>query len=109
MKRVHIHVGAKSIQESVQFYSTFLGQKPSKLKEDYAKWMLKDPRINFAISTRASKKGVDLLGIQVDAVDELTETTKRLKKAELVVHDEGESTYCYALSTKAWVLDPSGC
>jgi catechol 2,3-dioxygenase-like lactoylglutathione lyase family enzyme len=108
MKRFHIHVGVKDINESVQFYSTLFGQKPAKLKEDYAKWMLDDPRINFAISTRSSTKGVDHLGIQVEEAGELAEITERLKKADLKLFDEGESTCCYAESNKAWVEDPSG-
>lgn len=73
MKRFHIHVGVKNLDESIQFYSTMFGQKPSKVKEDYAKWMLEDPRINFAISTRANTVGVDHLGLQVDQEQELTE------------------------------------
>lgn len=108
MKRFHIHVGVKDLEKSVQFYSTLFGQKPAKLKEDYAKWMLEDPRINFAISTRVSEKGVDHLGIQVDQDSELNELTERLKQADLGVYDEGESTCCYAESKKAWVQDPSG-
>ncbi len=108
MKRFHIHVGVKDINQSVQFYSTLFGQKPTKLKDDYAKWMLEDPRINFAISTRVGENGVDHLGIQVDEDAELTELTDRLKKADLGVHSEGETTCCYAESKKAWVQDPSG-
>ncbi len=108
MKRFHIHIGVKDIEKSVEFYTALFGQKPSKLKEDYAKWMLEDPRINFAISTRVSEKGVDHLGIQVDQDSELMELTKRLKNADLGVYDEGESTCCYAESKKAWVQDPSG-
>jgi catechol 2,3-dioxygenase-like lactoylglutathione lyase family enzyme len=108
MKRFHIHVGVKDLNKSVQFYSTLFGQKPTKLKEDYAKWMLEDPRINFAISTRAGEKGVDHLGIQVDENSELEEITDRLKKADLGVYEEGEATCCYAESKKAWVQDPSG-
>lgn len=108
MKRFHIHVGVKDLEKSVQFYSTLFGQKPTKLKEDYAKWMLEDPRINFAISTRAGVKGVDHLGIQVDEDSELAEITERLKEADLGVYDEGETTCCYAESKKAWVLDPAG-
>jgi hypothetical protein len=108
MKRFHLHVGVKDLEKSVQFYSTLFGQKPSKLKEGYAKWMLEDPRINFAISTLADAKGVDHLGIQVDSDDELSEITERLKKADLGVYDEGETTCCYAESKKAWVQDPSG-
>ena len=108
MKRFHIHVGVKDIQKSVQFYSTLFGQKPVKLKEDYAKWMLEDPRLNFAISTLSGEEGVDHLGIQVENSGELTEITDRLKAADLGVYDEGETTCCYAESSKAWAKDPSG-
>lgn len=108
MKRFHIHVGVKNLNESIQFYSTVFGQKPSKVKDDYAKWMLEDPRINFAISTRANVVGVDHLGLQVDHVLELSEITERMKNADLGVYDEGAATCCYAKSSKAWVKDPSG-
>jgi hypothetical protein len=108
MKRFHLHVGVKDLNASVQFYSTLFGQEPSKLRKDYAKWMLEDPRINFAISTLAGTQGVDHLGIQVDEDRELEEITARLRKAEVGVHDEGETTCCYAESRKAWVQDPSG-
>ena len=108
MKRFHIHVGVKNLEKSVQFYSTLFGQKPTKLKEDYAKWMLEDPRLNFAISTRSHEEGVDHLGIQVENDGELVEITERLKNADLGVYDEGETTCCYAESKKAWVQDPSG-
>jgi catechol 2,3-dioxygenase-like lactoylglutathione lyase family enzyme len=108
MKRFHIHVGVKDLSKSVQFYSTLFGQQPSKLKEDYAKWMLEDPKLNFAISTRTDAEGVDHLGIQVENADELTEISERLKNADLQVYGEGETTCCYAKSDKAWVQDPSG-
>ena len=108
MKRFHIHVGVKDLNHSVQFYSTLFGQQPSKLKEDYAKWMLEDPRINFAISTRTTEEGIDHLGFQVDESNELTELTNRLKNADLGVYGEGSTTCCYAESNKAWVKDPSG-
>lgn len=108
MKRFHIHVGVKDLNESVQFYSTLFGQKPTKLKEDYAKWMIEDPRINFAISTRSNEEGLDHLGFQVDDDGELTQLTDRLKKADLGVYGEGSTTCCYAESNKAWVKDPSG-
>lgn len=108
MKRFHIHVGVKDIATSVQFYSTLFGQKPIKQKEDYAKWLLEDPRLNFAISTRSGDEGVNHLGIQVENPNELEEITERLKKADLGVYDEGEVTCCYAESNKAWVKDPSG-
>src|SRR3954452_7431190 len=102
MKRFHIHVGVTDLDKSVQFYSTLFGQKPTKLKEDYAKWMLEDPRLNFAISTRSNEEGVDHLGIQVENAPELVEITERLKNADLGVYDEGETTCCYAESNKAW-------
>ncbi len=108
MKRFHIHVGVKDIKTSVQFYSTLFGQKPIKQKEDYAKWLLDDPSLNFAISTRSGEEGVNHLGIQVENSSELDEITERLKKADLGVYDEGEVTCCYAESNKAWVKDPSG-
>ncbi len=108
MKRFHIHVGVKDLESSVQFYSILFGQKPVKLKPDYAKWLLDDPRINFAISTRTGEVGVDHLGIQVEEASELTEITERLKRADLKLQDEGETTCCYAKSNKAWVTDPAG-
>ncbi len=108
MKRFHIHVGVKDLNQSIQFYSSLFGQKPTKVKDDYAKWMLEDPRLNFAISTRANSYGVDHLGIQVDESSELHELTERLKKADLGVYDEGSTTCCYAESEKAWVKDPAG-
>lgn len=108
MKRFHIHVGVKDLNRSIEFYSTLFGEKPVKVKDDYAKWMLADPRINFAISTRSGKEGVDHLGLQVDEGHELTEIAERLKKADLGVFDEGATTCCYAESSKAWVKDPAG-
>ena len=108
MKRFHVHVGVKDLNQSIQFYSTLFGQQPSKQKEDYAKWMLEDPRINFAISTRVGEEGVDHLGFQVDESSELGELTDRLKKADLGIYNEGTTTCCYANSEKAWVKDPSG-
>lgn len=108
MKRFHIHMGVQDLKKSVQFYSTLFGQAPSKLKSDYAKWMLEDPRINFAISTRTESNGVDHLGLQVDNDSELEEIAQRLKTAGLNVYDEGDTTCCYAESKKAWVQDPAG-
>jgi len=108
MKRFHIHVGVNNLEKSIEFYSTLFGQQPSKQKSDYAKWMLDDPRLNFAISTRASKQGLDHMGIQVEEQNELSEITERLKKADLGIYDEGETTCCYSTSNKAWVQDPSG-
>jgi catechol-2,3-dioxygenase len=108
MKRFHIHVGVKNLENSIQFYSTLFGQKPIKQKNDYAKWLLDDPHLNFAISTRSGEERVNHLGIQVEESNELEEITERLKKADLGVYDEGEVTCCYAESNKAWVKDPSG-
>ena len=108
MKRFHIHVGVKDLEKSVQFYSTLFGQNPSKLKSDYAKWMLEDPRLNFAISTKSGEEGVNHLGIQVENPSELEEITNRLKDADLALFDQGETTCCYSKSNKAWVSDPAG-
>lgn len=107
MKRMHIHVGVDNIEQSIRFYSALFGSEPAKRKADYAKWMLEDPRINFAISTRA-KRGVDHLGLQVEEDQELEALRERLKAADLSMFDEGETVCCYAKSDKSWVTDPSG-
>ncbi|MCX4188016.1 ArsI/CadI family heavy metal resistance metalloenzyme [Methylophaga sp. OBS4] len=108
MKRMHIHVGVEDIAQSVKFYTALFGAEPAKTMPDYAKWMLDDPRINFAISTRAGKKGVDHLGFQVDSDVELDEIRERINAADIKVIDEGETVCCYAESDKSWVLDPAG-
>jgi catechol 2,3-dioxygenase-like lactoylglutathione lyase family enzyme len=108
MKHIHIHVGVEKLDESIRFYSALFGARPVKTQPDYAKWMLEDPRVNFAISTRASQNGVDHLGIQVDENDELEELRARLKTADMAVFDEGETICCYANSEKSWVQDPTG-
>lgn len=108
MKRFHIHVGVEKLDEAIRFYSALFGAEPAKTKPDYAKWMLEDPRINFAISTRANKKGVDHLGIQVDEDAELNDLRGRLQKADMAVVNEGETVCCYARSDKSWVEDPAG-
>lgn len=108
MKRFHVHVGVDNIDEGIKFYSALLGTAPIKIKTDYAKWLLDDPRVNFAISTRALTKGVDHLGIQVEEDGELAEIRERLKSAALSLFDEGETVCCYAKSDKSWVHDPSG-
>ncbi|MEQ9022730.1 MAG: ArsI/CadI family heavy metal resistance metalloenzyme [Pseudomonadales bacterium] len=107
MKRMHIHVGVEDLNQSIRFYSALFGAEPAKTRDDYAKWMLDDPRINFAISTRA-KTGLDHLGLQVDEDSELEEMRERLKSADLAVVDEGETVCCYARSDKSWVEDPAG-
>ncbi len=108
MKTVHIHISVQDIEKSVYFYSSLFGKEPTKLKNDYAKWMLEDPKMNFAISNRSSKVGLDHLGIQVDSESELIEITNGLQKAEQQLFDQGVTECCYAKSNKAWVEDPSG-
>jgi catechol-2,3-dioxygenase len=108
VKRLHVHVAVEDLEESVQFYSVLFGGEPTVRKEDYAKWMLDDPRVNFAISARGRASGVDHLGIQVEAREELAEVAGRLRSAERQLFDEGPSVCCYARSEKAWVRDPSG-
>ena len=108
MKRFHIHIGVDKLDESIRFYSTLFGAEPVKTKPDYAKWMLDDPRVNFAISTRAKKKGVDHLGIQVEEESELNELRSRLETADMTILDEGTTTCCYARSDKSWIQDPVG-
>lgn len=108
MKRFHVHVAVDDLDRSTRFYSNLFGAEPAVLKDDYAKWMLDDPRVNFAISTRSGALGVDHLGIQVDSGGELGELAGRLKAAGEVTRDQEATTCCYARSDKAWVNDPSG-
>lgn len=108
MKRLHIHMGVDNIEESVRFYSALFGAAPVKSKPDYAKWLLDDPHVNFAVSTRAKTTGIDHLGIQVDDDVELTALRERIEAADLPVVEEGETVCCYAKSDKSWVQDPSG-
>ena len=108
MKTLHIHIGVEQLDEAIQFYSKLFGAEPVKRKPDYAKWMLDDPRINLAISTRASTKGVNHLGIQVDEEQELNDIRQLFKAKNLPVTKEGETQCCYAKSDKSWVLDPAG-
>jgi catechol 2,3-dioxygenase-like lactoylglutathione lyase family enzyme len=108
MKRFHVHISVDSIEESAKFYSTLFGQAATVLKTDYAKWMLDDPRINFAISQRGAKAGLDHLGLQLESQSDLHAMTAQLHSAGLAVADEGETTCCYAKSDKGWVHDPQG-
>jgi hypothetical protein len=94
--------------QSVKFYSTIFATEPAVIKPDYAKWMLDDPRVNFAISTHGSKVGLDHLGIQVETADELHDIYDRLQKADRPVREEGATTCCYAKSEKSWIADPQG-
>jgi catechol 2,3-dioxygenase-like lactoylglutathione lyase family enzyme len=108
MKRLHVHIAVDDLSKSIGFYSTLFGIPPTVLKEDYAKWMLEDPRVNLAISQRDRIAGIDHLGIQVDSDGELRELASRLKAAGAQTRDEQATTCCYAQSNKAWVIDPSG-
>lgn len=108
MKRLHVHVAVESLSDSIKFYSSLFNIQPTVEKEDYAKWMLDDPRVNFAISARGREPGLDHLGIQVEGKDELDEITERLKTAGSNVLDEGATTCCYAQSEKSWITDPQG-
>lgn len=109
MKRLHVHVGVENLDRSVAFYSTLFGAEPSVAKPDYAKWMLEDPRVNFAISAgNPAAKGVEHLGIQVEDGEELADVYGRLKAADRPVLEEGETTCCYAQSEKSWIADPDG-
>src|SRR5579875_2351883 len=108
MKRLHVHVGVKDLSDSVKFYNALFGMEPVKLKADYAKWMLDDPRVNFAISTRSGQTGLDHLGIQVETSAELQEVYGRLQQADRPVLEEGATTCCYAKSEKSWITDPQG-
>jgi catechol 2,3-dioxygenase-like lactoylglutathione lyase family enzyme len=108
MKRMHVHVSVRDLEASVRFYSTLFAAIPTVLKEDYAKWMLDDPRVNFAISARDAPAGIEHLGIQVADADELHEVYERLEKADAPVLEEGETVCCYAKSQKSWIEDPQG-
>lgn len=107
MKRLHLHVNVPDLSQSIQFYATLFGAPPSVLKDDYAKWMLDDPRVNFAISTHGAA-GLDHVGIQVESTEALSELAGRLKAAGAQTFDEAGTTCCYAQSDKSWVSDPAG-
>jgi catechol 2,3-dioxygenase-like lactoylglutathione lyase family enzyme len=108
MKRLHVHVAVQDLDASVRFYSQLFAADPIVRKSDYAKWMLEDPRVNFAISRRDGRPGVQHLGIQVEDRAELAEVYERLRRAERPVIEEGETICCYARSEKSWVDDPQG-
>ncbi len=108
MKRLHVHVSVDDLAASVRFYSTLFAAEPVMLKDDYAKWMLDDPRVNFAISRRGAQTGVRHLGIQVENRTELADVYSRLRRADTAVLEEGATTCCYAKSEKSWVADPQG-
>jgi len=108
MKRLHVHVSVHDLEQSIRFYSSLFASEPSVKKDDYAKWMLDDPRVNFAISNRSSKKGVDHLGIQAENGGELEELGARLAQADVSVTAQKGASCCYAKSDKYWTLDPQG-
>jgi len=108
MKRLHVHVAVENLPQSIGFYSALFAAPPAVVKTDYAKWMLDDPRVNFAISTRGRAAGLDHLGIQVENADELQEVYARLRQAGGDVIEQGETACCYAKSEKAWIDDPAG-
>jgi catechol-2,3-dioxygenase len=108
MKRLHVHVSVEDLNDSIRFYSTMFGQAPTVEKDDYAKWMLDDPRVNFAISTRSKPIGLDHLGIQVESEQELAAVQANLNQASSSVVEQKGTACCYAESNKYWVQDPAG-
>lgn len=108
MKRFHVHVHVDDLSKNIAFYSAMFGAQPARTEGDYAKWMLEDPPVNFAISTRGTTRGVDHLGIQVSSEAELGELKARARAADLSLMDEGQVSCCYARSDKYWVVDPQG-
>ena len=108
MKRLHVHVSVEDIPHAIVFYSALFAAGPAVVKPDYAKWMLDDPRVNFAISTRGREPGLDHLGIQVETADELQKVYARLRMAGATVTEQGATACCYAKSEKSWIDDPAG-
>jgi catechol 2,3-dioxygenase-like lactoylglutathione lyase family enzyme len=108
MKRLHVHVAVHDLQQSIRFYSALFAAEPAVKKDDYAKWMLDDPRVNFAISTRASKAGLDHLGIQAENGEELDDLGSRLAQADVAITAQKGASCCYAKSDKYWTIDPQG-
>jgi catechol-2,3-dioxygenase len=108
MKRMHVHISVDDLQTSIRFYSTMFGAEPTVVKPDYAKWMLDDPRVNFAISHRGAAVGLNHLGIQVETAEELAEMNTRLQQLETQIQEEIGTACCYAKSDKYWANDPTG-
>jgi len=108
MKRLHVHLAVDNLDASIHFYSQLFATEPTVQKTDYAKWMLEDPRVNFAISARGAEAGVQHLGIQVENKIELADVYSRLQRADGPVLEEGATTCCYAESEKSWIEDPQG-
>ncbi len=108
MKRLHVHIAVKNLDTSIGFYSQLFAAEPTVRKPDYAKWMLEDPRVNFAISQRGVDAGVQELGIQAESREELEDLYARLKGIDRPALEEGATTCCYAQSEKSWIEDPQG-
>ena len=108
MKRFHVHVAVHDLKQSIRFYSALFAAEPTVLKDDYAKWQLDDPRVNFAISTRPTKAGIDHLGMQADNGEELEEIATRLAQADVSTSAQKGASCCYAKSDKYWTIDPQG-
>lgn len=108
MKRFHVHVAVDDLGANIRFYSNVFGMPPTVEKPDYAKWMMEDPRLNFAISSRGAKSGVDHLGFQVDSNEELQGLRKQVAAAEIAAFDQPQAVCCYAESDKYWITDPQG-
>ena len=108
MKRFHVHVHVENLDKNIAFYSAMFGQQPARAEADYAKWMLTDPPVNFAISTRGNAAGLDHLGIQVETPEELAAMKTNAVRADMALLDEGQTTCCYARSDKYWITDPQG-
>lgn len=108
MKRIHLHLNVDDLAGSIRFYEALFGAPPSVVKDDYAKWMLEDPRVNLAISSRGRMPGIDHVGVQAETADELAEIAARLRAASEPTVDEAATTCCYARSDKHWARDPSG-
>ena len=108
MKRMHLHIGVPELGPAIDFYTTLFDAPPSVVKDDYAKWMLEDPRVNLAISARSRAAGIDHVGVQVESGSELAELASRLKAAGSTTFDQEATTCCYAQSDKSWVTDTAG-
>jgi catechol 2,3-dioxygenase-like lactoylglutathione lyase family enzyme len=108
MKRFHVHVAVTDLADSIRFYTALFAAEPTVVKGDYAKWMLDDPRINFAISQRGAAPGLDHLGVQVESEAELAEMHVRLQDAQLPVDEQIGTACCYVRSDKYWTVDPQG-
>jgi len=108
MKRLHVHVAVDNVAESIRFYSALFAAEPNVVEPDYAKWMLDDPRVNFAVSARGAAAGLNHLGVQVESTDELAEMRARLRTLQTAVIEESGAACCYAKSDKYWAADPQG-